>query len=63
MQQYTVYLYLYTEQFTNINKLYIVASCWMIIAIFYTMHEPLNLKLIFTKKNIARKLCYWKAKQ
>jgi hypothetical protein len=32
------------KQFTDINKLYIVASCWIIIDIFM-MHGPLNVKL------------------
>jgi hypothetical protein len=34
----------YVQQFTDINKLYIVASCWIIIATYYTMHGPLNIK-------------------
>jgi len=44
MQQYTVYLYLQTEQFADINKLYIVATCWTITDIYYAMHGPLNIK-------------------
>jgi len=32
------------EQITDINKLYIVASCWTIIDTYYAMHGPLNLK-------------------
>ena len=32
------------EQFTDINKLYIVASCWIITDTYYTMHGPLNIK-------------------
>jgi len=35
MQQYTVYLYLQTDQFTYINKLYIVASCWTVIDTYF----------------------------
>jgi len=34
----------HVEQFTDINKLYIVASCWIIIDTYYTMHGPLNIK-------------------
>ena len=61
MQQYTVYLYLQTalhvlgdisthhqehvEQFADINKLYIVAFCWIIINTYYVMHGPLNIRL------------------
>ena len=37
----------HVEQFANINKLYIVASCWIIIDAYYAMHGPLNIK----KKN------------
>ena len=29
---------------TDINKLYIVASCWTITDTYYTMHGPLNIK-------------------
>ena len=35
----------HAEQFTDINELYIVASCWIIIATCYTMYGPLNIKL------------------
>ena len=34
----------YVEQFADINKLYIVASCWIIIDTCYAMHGPLNIK-------------------
>jgi hypothetical protein len=41
----------HVEQFTNINKLYIVvcacvcvcASCWTTIDIYFTMHGPSNI--------------------
>jgi hypothetical protein len=37
----------HVEQFTNINKLYIVvcvcASCWTISDIYFTMHGPSNI--------------------
>jgi len=32
------------ERFTDINKLYIIVSCWTIIGIYFTMHGPLNVK-------------------
>ena len=32
------------EQFADINKPYIVASCWIIIDTYYAMHGPLNIK-------------------
>jgi len=35
----------HVEQFTDINKLYIVTSCWIIIDTYYAMHGPLNIKL------------------
>jgi len=34
----------HTEQFADINKLYIVASCWIIIDTYYAMHGPLNIE-------------------
>jgi len=34
----------HVEQFADINKLYIVASCWIIIDTYYAMHAPLNIK-------------------
>jgi len=34
----------HVEQFTDINKLYIVTSCWIIIDTYYTTHGPLNTK-------------------
>ena len=36
----------HVEQFTDINKLDIVASCWIITAIYYTMHGPVNIKFM-----------------
>ena len=36
----------HVEQFTDINKLYIVASCWTNIGIYFTIHGPLSVKLI-----------------
>ena len=38
----------HVEQFTDINKLYIVASCWTVIAIYFKMHGPLNVKWLPT---------------
>jgi len=35
------------EQFVDINKLYIVAFCWIIIDTHYVMHGPLNIKSKF----------------
>ena len=34
----------HVEQFTDINKLYIVAYYWTFIDIYFTMHGPLNVK-------------------
>ena len=34
----------HVEHLTGVNKLYTVSSCWIIIAIYYTMHGPLNIK-------------------
>ena len=34
----------HVERFTDINKLHIVAYCWIIIDTYYTMHGPLNIK-------------------
>jgi len=34
----------HVEQFADINKLCIVASCWTIIDTYYAMHGPLNIK-------------------
>ena len=34
----------HVERFTDINKLYTVASCWTIIGIYFMMHGPLNVK-------------------
>ena len=36
----------HVEQFADINKLYIVSSCWIIIDIYYAMHWPINIKKI-----------------
>jgi len=38
----------HVEQFADINKLYIVASCWIIIDTHYAMHGSMNIKFIFT---------------
>ena len=35
----------HVEQFAEINKLYIVESCWIIIDTYYAMHGPLNVKI------------------
>ena len=32
------------ERFTDINKRYVVASCWTVTGIYFTMHGPLNVK-------------------
>jgi len=34
----------HVEQFAGINKLYIVAACWIIFDTYYTMHGPLKIK-------------------
>ena len=34
----------HVERFTDINKLYIIVSCWTIIGLYFTMHGPLNVK-------------------
>ena len=36
----------HVERFTDINKLYTVASCWTIIGIYFTTHGPLNVKYV-----------------
>ena len=38
------YHHKHAEQLTDLNKVYSVASCWIIIAIYYTMHSLLNVK-------------------
>jgi len=35
----------HVEHFADINKLYIFASCWIIIDTYDAMHGPLNIKL------------------
>jgi len=30
----------HVQRFTDVNKLYIIASCWTIIGIYFTMHDP-----------------------
>ena len=35
----------HVEQFADINKLYIVASCWIIIDTYYAMHGQLNIRM------------------
>jgi len=37
----------HVEQFADINKLYIVVSCWIIIDTYYVMHRPLNINSKF----------------
>jgi len=37
----------HVQRFTDINKLYIVASCWTINGTYFTMHGPLNVKFCF----------------
>ena len=34
----------HVEWFTDINKLYVVTSCWIIIDTYYEMHRPVNIK-------------------
>jgi len=34
----------HVQQFTDINKLYIVASFWIIFDTYYAMHGPLKIK-------------------
>jgi len=34
----------HVERFTDINKLYVVASCWVIISIYFTMYGTFNVK-------------------
>ena len=34
----------HVEQYADINKLYIAASCWIIIDTYYAIHGPLNIK-------------------
>jgi hypothetical protein len=34
----------HVEQFPDINKLFNVASCWIYIGIYFTMHGPVNVK-------------------
>jgi len=34
----------HVEQFADINKLYIVTSCWTVIDTYYAMHGSLNIK-------------------
>ena len=34
----------HVEQLTDINRMYIVAACWIIIATHYAMHGALNIK-------------------
>ena len=35
----------HVEQFADINKMYIIASCWIIIDTYYAMYGPMNIKL------------------
>ena len=41
----------HVEHFADINKLYIVASCWIIIDTYYAMHGQLNIKFVSTTIN------------
>ena len=50
----------HVEQFTDINKLYIVASWWIIIGTYCTMHGPLNIKLCYDN---FLKYSIWHSKQ
>ena len=34
----------HVEQFADVNKLYIFASCWTTIDTYYVMHGPVNIK-------------------
>ena len=34
----------HVQHIADINKLYIVVSCWIIIDTYYAMHRPLNMK-------------------
>jgi len=48
----------YVEQLTDLNKLYSVASCWIIITKYNTMHGPLNIKyLALVIDNARNKQC------
>jgi len=40
----------HVERFTDINKMYIAASCWIIIDTYYTLHGPLNIKYFSDSK-------------
>ena len=37
----------HVERFTDINKLYIAESCWIIIATYYVMRGALSIKKLF----------------
>ena len=42
----------HVEQFADVNKLYIVASFWIIIDTYYAMYRPLNIKDIMSLQEI-----------
>jgi len=44
----------HVQQFADINKLYIVASCWIIIDTYYVIHGPLNIKCVAVLMEIKR---------
>jgi len=46
------------EQFADINKLYIVATCWIIIDTNYAMHGPMNIKFKCTNLLIFFNVCF-----
>jgi len=48
----------HVEQLTDLNKLYTVASSWIIITIYYAMHGPLKLSFLVLKFCIS--ICDWK---
>ena len=50
----------HVEKFIDIDKLYIVASCWIIFATYYTMHVPFNIKsgTLVSVRTIATVSCY-----
>jgi len=44
----------HVKQFTDKNKLYIFASCWIIIDIYHTLHGPMNVKYVSDSKKTHR---------
>jgi len=45
------------EQFADINKLYIDASCWIITDTYYAVHGPLNIKFFLYFRGGVKTLC------